>query len=154
MSYVVPGIPVASWGPAQQTRMSYIYTTGMCYPASAGPAGVVLLRPDFNTESMAEGVELDLKRRITAWREGNGWSTVKQFFIVIFSRVTNIALRVYLFFSFVVESCLIGQIYIGLAFLSEGRFAAWRCGAERFKSVVLGCVLDVLVLVLRRLLAG
>ncbi|CAM9697417.1 unnamed protein product [Pylaiella littoralis] len=60
------------WKPMDSRR---IHTPGMCYPASAGPAGVVLLRPDFNTESMAEGVELGLKRRITAWREGNGWST-------------------------------------------------------------------------------
>lgn len=53
----------------------------MSYPASAGPAGVVLLRPNFNsTERMAEGVEFDLKRRIAAWREGNGWSTVKKLF--------------------------------------------------------------------------
>lgn len=43
----------------------------------AGPAGVVLFRPDVDAESMAEGVEFDLKRRVEAWREGNEWSTVR-----------------------------------------------------------------------------
>lgn len=52
---------------------------GLSYhPAAAGPAGVVLLRPTSNTEAMAECVELDLTRRITAWREGKGWSTVRR----------------------------------------------------------------------------
>ena len=43
----------------------------------AGPAGVVLFRPDVDAESMAEDVELELKKRVEAWREGNEWSTVR-----------------------------------------------------------------------------
>ena len=55
-------------------------SSGLSYhPTSAGPAGVVLLRPASNPEVMAESVELDLKRRITAWREGKGWSTVRRY---------------------------------------------------------------------------
>eukprot|EP00903_Cladosiphon_okamuranus_P009829 g9342.t1 len=61
------------WKPMDSSR---ILAPGLSYhPASAGPAGVVLLRPALNTETTAECVELDLKRRVTAWREGKGWST-------------------------------------------------------------------------------
>ncbi|CBN74807.1 conserved unknown protein [Ectocarpus siliculosus] len=61
------------WKPMDSSR---IVPKGMSYPASAGPAGVVLLRPTLNTEGIAEGVESEVKRRVAAWREGKGWPTV------------------------------------------------------------------------------
>ncbi|CAM9928395.1 unnamed protein product [Ectocarpus fasciculatus] len=61
------------WKPMDSSR---IVPKGMSYPASAGPAGVVLLRPTLNTEGIVEGVESELKRRVVAWREGKGWPTV------------------------------------------------------------------------------
>eukprot|EP00752_Nemacystus_decipiens_P004496 g4105.t1 len=61
------------WKPMDSSR---ILAPGLSYhPESAGPAGVVLFRATSNTETTAECVELALKRRITQWREGSGWST-------------------------------------------------------------------------------
>lgn len=48
----------------------------MAFPSQAGSAGVVLLRPGVHAESVAEGVEGELKKRTGEWRENKGLSTV------------------------------------------------------------------------------
>lgn len=48
----------------------------MALPQQAGSAGVVLLRPGVHAETVAEGLEGELKQRMGEWRENKGLSTV------------------------------------------------------------------------------